>query len=34
MTKTLIDTVNLHKISGKTVAIDAYMFMYKMLINI
>ena len=28
-----IDTVNLHKISGKTVAIDASMFMYKMLIN-
>ena len=28
-----IETVNLHKITGKTVAIDASMFMYKMLIN-
>jgi flap endonuclease-1 len=28
-----IETVNLHTISGKTVAIDASLFMYKMLIN-
>jgi flap endonuclease-1 len=28
-----IETINLHKLSGKTVAIDASLFMYKMLIN-
>lgn len=28
-----IETVNLHKLSGKKVAIDASLFMYKMLIN-
>jgi len=28
-----IETTNLHKLSGKTVAIDASLFMYKMLIN-
>lgn len=29
-----INTANLHKLSGKTVAIDASLFMYKMLINV
>ena len=28
-----IETINLHKLSGKRVAIDASLFMYKMLIN-
>ncbi len=28
-----IETINLHKLSGKKVAIDASLFMYKMLIN-
>jgi len=28
-----IETMNLHKLAGKTVAIDASLFMYKMLIN-
>ena len=28
-----IQTMNLHNLSGKTVAIDASLFMYKMLIN-
>ena len=28
-----IETTNLHKLSGKKVAIDASLFMYKMLIN-
>ena len=28
-----IETMNLHKLSGKKVAIDASLFMYKMLIN-
>ena len=28
-----IKTMNLHNLSGKTVAIDASLFMYKMLIN-
>ena len=29
-----IETVNLHTLSGKTIAIDASLFMYKMLINV
>ena len=29
-----IETINLHKLSGKTIAIDASLFMYKMLINV
>ena len=29
-----IETMNLHKLSGKKVAIDASLFMYKMLINV
>jgi flap endonuclease-1 len=29
-----IETINLHKLSGKRVAIDASLFMYKMLINV
>ena len=28
-----IETMNLHKLSGKRIAIDASLFMYKMLIN-
>ena len=29
-----IETVNLHTLSGKKVAVDASLFMYKMLINV
>ena len=28
-----IETINIHKLSGKRIAIDASLFMYKMLIN-